>query len=236
MELIPAIDLLNGKVVRLTRGDYATAEVYSDDPEGMAARFEADGSRRLHVVDLDGARDGEPGNVEVIASILKATSLSVQVGGGIRNDGSALRWLEAGASIVLGTAAVAAPEFVRGLCEAYPGRVIVALDAHGEFVATKGWQETSEVRVTELAPKVEAWGAAAILYTNISRDGTREGPDVDGTVRLQGTLSIPVIASGGIGALEHVSALRDAGVRQAVCGRALYSGAFTLAAGLEAAR
>ncbi len=235
MLLIPAIDLLDAKVVRLTRGDYATAEVYSDDPVAMARRFEAEGATHLHVVDLDGARDGRPGNVRTIEAIVASTGLQVQVGGGIRDRDAARRWLEAGAAVVLGTAAVSKPELVRELCASDGERIVVALDAHGAYVAIEGWAETSEVRVDELAPKVQEWGASAVLYTNIARDGTRIGPDVEGTARLQRTLTIPVIASGGIGALEHLAALRDAGVRRVVCGRALYSGAFSLAEGLGAA-
>lgn len=235
MLLIPAIDLLDAKVVRLTRGDYASAEVYSEDPVAIARRFEEEGATHLHVVDLDGARDGRPGNVPVIEAILAATGLSVQVGGGIRDRASARRWLDAGAAIVLGTAAVSDPELVRGLCATDGERVVVALDARDGHVAIEGWAETSEVRVDALAPQVQAWGAGAVLYTNIARDGTRAGPDVDGTARLQRALEIPVIASGGIGSLAHLTALRDAGVQRAVCGRALYTGAFGLAEALAAA-
>ncbi len=235
MLLIPAIDLLGARVVRLTRGDYTTAEVYSEDPVSVARRFEEQGATHLHVVDLDGARDGRPGNLSVIEAIVASTELSVQVGGGVRDHAAARRWLDIGASVVLGTAAVSDPALLRDLCTTDGSRVLVALDARGGRVAIEGWARTSEVRVEELAPQVQAWGAGAILYTNIARDGTGDGPDVEGTARLQRALDVPVIASGGVGSLDHLAALRDAGVRRVVCGRALYVGRFTLPEALAVA-
>lgn len=229
MELIPAIDLLGGKVVRLHQGDYGAVTVYSDDPSEQARRFYEAGARRLHVVDLDGARDGRPGNVEVIRKILAAAPLHVQVGGGIRDEQTAERWLAAGVDrVVLGTIAVKRPEIVKWLCERHPGAVIVAVDARGGEVAVEGWLEGTGRPVLDLAREVDAWGAAAILYTVIERDGTREGPDVDATAALQAEVRATVIASGGIGSLEHLRSLAGAGVRAAVCGKALYSGAFSL--------
>lgn len=236
MDLIPAIDLLGGKVVRLHKGDYAAVTVYSDDPAGQAARFYAAGARRLHVVDLDGAREGVPRNVETISAILAAAPLRVQVGGGIRDERAAERWLQAGVErVVFGTAAVKQPQMVERLCRRHPGAVIVAVDARGGDVAVEGWLEQSGRSVIELAREVDGWGAAAILYTVIDRDGTREGPDVEATAALQRDVGATVIASGGIGGLEHISALASAGVRAAVCGRALYSGAFSLEQALAAA-
>lgn len=227
MELIPAIDLLDGKVVRLTQGRYDQVTVYSDDPVAVAKGFEAEGARRLHVVDLDGARDGKPGNLATIEAILGATKLQVQVGGGVRDADIAARWRAAGAQrIVLGTAAIKNPELVRSL--AASGEVVVAIDARGGEVAVEGWLEGSGVRATDLAREVDGWGVAAILYTNIERDGTRHGPDVEGTAAMQRDVSCTVIASGGIGALEHLTSLATSGVRSSVCGRALYGGAFTL--------
>lgn len=236
MELIPAIDLLDGKVVRLHKGDYNAVTVYSDDPAGQARGFFEAGAKRLHVVDLDGARDGRPGNPRVIESILKAApQLKVQVGGGIRTRETAEQWYAAGATrVVLGTAAIKDPELVRGLCTAHPGGVVVAVDAKAGLVAVEGWLETTGKRVEDVAREVDAWGAAAILFTDIDRDGTREGPAVESTAMLQRSVKATVIASGGIGALEHLVALRESGVRAAVCGRALYSGAFTLEQAFQA--
>jgi phosphoribosylformimino-5-aminoimidazole carboxamide ribotide isomerase len=229
MDLIPAVDILEGKVVRLQQGDYQRVTVYDDDPAAAAARFADAGATRLHVVDLDGARDGRPGNVAAIERILSRTPLAVQVGGGVRDRSAAERWLEAGAArVVLGTAAVKDPELVEALCQSHPGAVIIAIDARGGEVAVEGWLEGSGRRAEDLARQVDGWGAGAILFTNIDRDGMRTGPDVEGTAALQGLVKATVIASGGIGALDHLRALARAGVREAVCGRALYSGAFTL--------
>ena len=237
MELIPAIDLLDGKVVRLHKGDYAAVTVYSDDPAGQARGFVAAGAKRLHVVDLDGARAGSPGNRAAIEQILKAApGLAVQVGGGIRTRDTAEQWFAAGAArVVLGTAAIKDPQLVQALCSAHPQGVVVAVDAKAGMVAVEGWLETTGRRVEEVARDVDAWGAAAILFTDIDRDGTREGPAVESTAALQRLLGATVIASGGIGALSHLVSLRERGVRAAVCGRALYSGAFTLADAFAAA-
>lgn len=227
MELIPAIDLLGGKVVRLHRGNYAEAKVYADDPLAEAKQFAAQGARRLHVVDLDGARSGEPAHREVLLSIVRSTSLEVQVGGGIRSRATAERWLELGARrVVLGTAALAASEEVEALTRAYPGRVIIAVDARDGIVATDGWTVSSGVQASELAARVDGWGADGILFTDIARDGTGGGPATASTAKLQAAVRAEVIASGGIGSLAHLTELYRAGVRAAVCGRALYENAF----------
>lgn len=229
MELIPAIDLLDGKVVRLHQGNYDQVTVYDDDPVGMAKRFEEQGAKRLHVVDLEGARRGSPAHVPVIQGILRATALRVQIGGGVRSQDVASQWMDAGAArVVLGTIVIKAPDEARAICERYPGAVVMALDARDGKVAVEGWQEQSEQDVTELAQEVDRWNIGAILFTNIHRDGTREGPDVEATAALQSHVGTTVIASGGIGALDDLRALAAAGVRASVCGRALYSGAFTL--------
>lgn len=229
MELIPAIDLLDGKVVRLHQGRYDEVTVYDDNPVAMAEQFEAAGARRLHVVDLEGARTGSPAHVPVIQSILGSTNLQVQVGGGVRNEEVAAQWIEAGAArVVLGTMVVKAPDLARAICQRYPAKVVMALDARDGKLAVEGWQEQSQQDVTELAKEVDGWDIAAILFTNIRRDGTREGPDVEATAELQSKVSTTVIASGGIGSLDDLRALASAGVRASVCGRALYSGAFTL--------
>jgi len=230
MELIPAIDLLAGQVVRLHKGDYAQVTVYSDDPAGQAKRFFDAGATRLHVVDLDGARDGRPGNLPIIEGILKAApGLKVQVGGGIRTRESAEHWFNSGATrVVLGTAAIKNPELVSALCVAHPDGVVAALDAKGGMIAVEGWLEATDRALGKVATEVDAWGVAAILFTDIDRDGTREGPAVESTAALQRSVKATVIASGGIGTLDHLAALRAQDVRAAVCGRALYSGAFTL--------
>lgn len=238
MELIPAIDLLDGKVVRLHKGDYAQVTVYSEDPAGQARAFQNAGAGRLHVVDLDGARSGHPHNHAVIERILKAApGLQIQVGGGVRSQEVAAQWFRAGVSrVVLGTAAIKDPALVQRLCADHPDGVVVALDGRSGLVAVEGWLEATEKRVSDVAREVDAWGAAAILFTDIDRDGTREGPAVEATAALQAEVRATVIASGGIGALDHLLSLRERGVRSAVCGRALYSGAFTLADAFRACR
>ena len=229
MELIPAIDLLDGKVVRLHQGKYDEVTVYDNDPVAMAKGFEDQGAARLHVVDLEGARRGQPAHVAIIQGILRETDLQVQIGGGVRNGEVAAQWMDAGAArVVLGTVVVKAPEVARAICDRYPEGVVMALDARDGRVAVEGWQEQSEQDVVELAKEVDGWNLGAILFTNIYKDGTREGPDVEGTAGLQSQVDTTVIASGGIGSLDDLRALLAAGVRSAVCGRALYSGAFTL--------
>lgn len=235
MELIPAIDILGGKVVRLAQGRYDAVTTYGDDPAAVARQFESEGATRLHVVDLDGARSGVPANVSSIGQILGSTSLQVQVGGGVRTDETAARWLDAGVRrVVLGTVAVKEPDVAQRMCERWPGRVIVAVDARGGRVAVEGWLEQSERQAADLAKEVDAWGVAGILYTNIEHDGMRDGPDVAGTAALQREVNATVIASGGIGTIEHVCELARAGVQAAVCGRALYSGAFELQEAVDA--
>lgn len=237
MELIPAIDLLGGKVVRLTRGQYDQVTVYSERPVEQARLFFDNGATRLHVVDLDGARAGEPKNLAVIEAILRAVPMSIQVGGGIRDQAIAERWYAAGAErVVLGTAAIKHPAFVQQLCAAHPSGVVVAVDERDGVVAVEGWLEKSSVTARELATQVDAWGVSAVLHTVIARDGTREGPDIDATLALQSCVKATVIASGGIGELAHIRELAARGVRAAVCGRGLLSGAFSVPDAFAAAR
>ncbi len=229
MELIPAIDLLGGKVVRLERGRYDKVTVYSERPVEQARVFFDAGARRLHVVDLDGARSGSPQNLAVIEAIMRTVPVRIQVGGGIRDEVVAKRWLSAGADrVVLGTAAVKDPAFVQRLCAEHPGSVVVAVDERDGEVAVEGWLEGSGKRAPDLAREVDGWGVGAILHTVIARDGTKEGPDIDATLALQAVVNATVIASGGIGDLSHIRALAQRGVRAAVCGRALLSGAFSV--------
>lgn len=238
MELIPAIDLLDGQVVRLHQGRYDAPTVFAKDPIELARRFHGAGARRLHVVDLDGARDGRPhpANVAAIERLLAAIPLAVQIGGGIRAAATARRWWDSGAArVVLGTAAVKDPSLVRELAAERGGGVVVAIDARGSEVAVEGWLEGSGRSVEDVARVMDAAGVAAILHTRIERDGTRAGPDVEGTAALQHVVRAEVIASGGIGTLDHLRALARAGVRAAVCGRALLEGALDLREAILAA-
>jgi phosphoribosylformimino-5-aminoimidazole carboxamide ribotide isomerase len=234
LTLIPAIDLLGGRVVRLLQGDYEKVTVYAEDAVAEAARFRDAGAERLHVVDLEGARGGAL-QLELVERIVRSTSLRVQVGGGIRTAAIARRWLDAGADrVVVGTAVVREPAWVRALAADVGSRVVAALDARDGEVRVAGWLEGSGRQIGEVARECDAWGVGAILYTDIGRDGTGSGPAVEATAALQREVGCDVIASGGIGALEHLRALAVAGVRAAVCGRALYEGAFDYASGVRA--
>ena len=237
MELIPAIDLLGGKVVRLLEGDYEKVTVYAEDPVEEALRFQAAGATRLHIVDLDGARGRGTPHFETIARIVKASSMQVQGGGGIRNLEVARRWLDAGVHrVVVGTAVVREPAWVEALAGAEPGRVIAALDAKDGEVRVDGWLDGSGQRATDVAQRCDAWGVDAILFTDIRRDGTGLGPSVESTMELQSLVKCTVIASGGIGSIEHVLGLARAGARATVCGRALYDGSFTYEQAMSALR
>ncbi len=235
MLILPSIDLLGGNVVRLYKGKRDSAKVYSNAPAEIARGFVAAGAKRVHVVDLDAAF-GDGDNRAVLAQIARAGA-EVQAGGGVRDLAAARALLDSGVrAIVLGTSAVKQPELVESLCRELPGRVIVAVDAHGDKVAVEGWAEKTDVDAGDLAARAIEWGAAAILYTDITRDGTGVGPNVEATARLARVLHpTPVIASGGIGTLEHLRALALAGVPQAVVGRALYESQFTLGEAFEAA-
>jgi phosphoribosylformimino-5-aminoimidazole carboxamide ribotide isomerase len=236
MLIIPAIDLLGGKVVRLVEGRRERATVYAESPGEVARQFVAAGAARLHVVDLDGAFSGRRENIFAVQHIV-AAGVPVQLGGGVRDLVTARRLVEEGvARVVVGTAAVKQPELIRTLCAELPGRVVVAVDARDGRVAVEGWSEATAVDAFQLASEMAGAGAAAILYTDIARDGTGAGPAVEASARLARQLHpTPLIASGGIGALADVRALAQAGVPEAVVGRALYEGAFTLAEALAAA-
>jgi phosphoribosylformimino-5-aminoimidazole carboxamide ribotide isomerase len=230
--LLPAIDLLEGNAVRLAGGDRARATVYSDAPWQVAERFAAAGARWLHVVDLDGAFAGRPAQVELVARIVETAGRKgtrVEVGGGVRSEDTVRHLLALGASrVVVGTLAISDPARVERLCGEHPDALVVAIDARDGRVAVEGWRETSTVSAEELGRRAQGWGAAALLYTDVRRDGLGTGPAVEATAALQRRVSIPVIASGGIASLADLDALRDAGVRAAVVGRALYDGRFTL--------
>jgi len=237
--LYPAIDLKGGQVVRLRRGEMDQATVYAEDPAKQAAAFAEAGFEWVHVVDLDGAFAGRPANAEAVRAILAATKLPVQLGGGIRDMATAAAWLEAGvARIILGSAAVKDPAFARAACRAFPGRVALGLDARDGFVATEGWAETSDVTARDLAARFADAGAAAVIFTDIARDGMLSGVNLDLTAELARAVPIPVIASGGVAAVADIHALRatGAGIAGAILGRALYDGRVDPAEALAAAR
>ena len=236
MILFPAIDLKEGQCVRLLRGDMSAATVFGDDPAAQARSFAAAGCEWLHLVDLDGAFAGRPVNAEAVRAILAAVGVPVQLGGGIRDRATIEAWLEAGvARVILGTVAVEAPDLVRAAAAAHPGRIAVGLDARAGRVATRGWAEATEIEATDLARRFEDAGIAAIIYTDIERDGAMAGPDVAAAAALARAVDIPVIASGGVSSLADLIALRDAGpVAGAITGRALYDGAIDLPQALAA--
>jgi phosphoribosylformimino-5-aminoimidazole carboxamide ribotide isomerase len=239
MIVYPAIDLRGGRCVRLTQGDFARETVYGDDPVGVARRWEALGARWIHVVDLDGARAGRPVQAPLVAAICAAVRIPVQVGGGMRDAAAIETALEDGvARVVLGTIAVREPARGAVLCRAFPGRVAIGIDARDGMARVAGWLEGGRVAAPALAETAAGWGAAAIVYTDIGRDGTQEGPDLEGTRAVARAAGIPVVASGGVGTLEHVravAALADDGVTGVIVGRALYSGAVDLRDALGAA-
>lgn len=236
MILYPAIDLKDGACVRLLRGDMDAATVFGTDPAAQAARFAAAGARWLHLVDLNGAFAGRPVNGEAVQAILQAVDLPVQLGGGIRDMGTIEGWLGRGvARVILGTVAVENPDLVAEAAAAFPGRIAVGIDARGGRVATRGWAEQTGIAATDLARRFEDASVAAIIYTDIDRDGAMQGPNVAATQALARAVSIPVIASGGVSSLADLIALRDAGaIAGAISGRALYDGALDLSEALAA--
>ena len=236
MILYPAIDLKDGQCVRLLRGEMTAATVFSDDPAAQARAFVAAGCEWLHLVDLNGAFAGEPVNGAAVEAILGAVDVPAQLGGGIRDMATIERWLAKGlARVILGTVAVENPDLVRQAARAFPGQVAVGIDARKGKVATKGWAEETDVDATDLARSFEDAGVAAIIYTDIDRDGAMGGPNVAATEALARAVTIPVIASGGVSRLSDLIALRDTGViAGAISGRALYDGAIDLAGALEA--
>ncbi len=235
MILYPAIDLKDGQCVRLLRGDMTAATVFGDDPAAQAAAFEAAGCEWLHLVDLNGAFAGSPVNGPAVEAILARVTVPCQLGGGIRDRATLEAWLARGvARVILGTAAVEDPAFVREAARAHPGRVAIGIDARGGLVATRGWAEETTHRATDLARRFEDAGIAALIYTDIDRDGAMGGPNVEATAALARAVSIPVIASGGVSGLDDLRALRDTGVvAGAISGRALYDGALDLAEALR---
>jgi len=228
MIVFPAIDLKDGRCVRLRQGAMDDATIYNDDPAAQARTFEAAGAQWLHVVDLDGAISGQPKNASAVAAILKSVSMPVQLGGGIRDRARIESWLEAGVRrVVLGTAAIANPDLVREAARAHPGRIVVGIDARKGKVAVDGWTRATETTARELADALAGVGVAAIVYTDIDRDGVLGGPNIEATAALAKGLPVPVIASGGVSTIDDITALRaygKDGIAGVIVGRAIYDG------------
>ncbi|MGA8816720.1 MAG: 1-(5-phosphoribosyl)-5-[(5-phosphoribosylamino)methylideneamino]imidazole-4-carboxamide isomerase [Xanthobacteraceae bacterium] len=237
MILFPAIDLKNGEAVRLQQGDMARATVFNRDPAAQAKVFEQQGFEYLHLVDLDGAFAGKPINAAAVERILAAVKMPAQLGGGIRDRATIENWLGKGvARVIIGTAAVRDPSLVKEAARAYPGRVAVGLDARNGRVAVEGWAETSELAVLDIAKRFEDAGVAAIIYTDVARDGMLKGLNLEATITLADGVSIPVIASGGLASIEDIHALlapRAQKLAGAIAGRALYDGRLDAAAALQ---
>ena len=240
MILFPAIDLKGGQCVRLEQGDMARATVFNLDPVGQAESFAAQGFEYLHVVDLDGAFAGKPMNAHAVEAMLKAVGMPLQLGGGIRDLKTVEAWLEKGvARVIIGTAAVRDPGLVKTAAKQFPGRVAVGLDARDGKVAVEGWAEMSEVTVLEIARRFEDAGVAAIIFTDIARDGLLKGLNLDATIALAERVSIPVIASGGLASIADIEAMlvpRAKKLAGAIAGRALYDGRLDAAAALKLIR
>ncbi len=242
MILFPAIDLKGGQCVRLKQGDMDRATVFNADPADQARRFAAAGAEWLHLVDLDGAFAGEPVNAPAVEAILKAVALPCQLGGGIRNLPRIEEWLDKGiARVILGTIALKNPPLVKAACKLFPGRIAVGIDARGGKVAVEGWAETADISALDLALKFEDAGVAALIYTDIDRDGLMQGANVEATAELAAAISIPVIASGGVSDLADIEALigalprsraRGGGIAGVISGRAIYDGHLDLRAAL----
>lgn len=231
MHLFPAIDLRDGKVVRLTQGDYGQQTTYADDPVQQAKRFEDAGATWLHVVDLDGARAGQLKHLKQIEQICTQTNLKVEVGGGVRSEGALDLLLGRGVTrAIIGTAALNRWEWFESLMgnPTYRGRLVLGLDARDGRLAVSGWEQTTNTSAVQIARKVNDWPLAAIVYTDIATDGTMGGPNVEATRQMAEATHVPIVASGGVGTLEHLRALRELPIQGAIIGKSLYENAFTV--------
>lgn len=240
MIIIPAVDIKDGKCVRLLQGRKDKETVFSDDPIAMAQRWEQEGAERIHVIDLDGAFEKTPKNLPVIERMIKNTTVPIQVGGGIRNRDAIDRYMQAGADrVIIGTEAIRNPDLISESCNLYPDRIVVAIDARRGMVAIEGWVETTRISAVELAKRVENTGVAAVNFTDIHRDGMQTGPNIVETRKLAEAISIPVVASGGVSSLEDIQRLLPlaaVGVVGVITGKALYTGALRLADAIAVAR
>ncbi|MCF3974742.1 1-(5-phosphoribosyl)-5-[(5-phosphoribosylamino)methylideneamino]imidazole-4-carboxamide isomerase [Paracoccus salsus] len=238
MILYPAIDLKDGNCVRLLRGDMEAATVFGSDPAAQARAFQDAGAEWLHLVDLNGAFEGRPVNADAVEAILRSITIPAQLGGGIRDMATIESWLDRGLTrVILGTVAVEDPDLVREASDAFPGRIAVGIDARGGRVATRGWATATNLSATDLAGRFEDAGVAAIIYTDIDRDGAMQGPNIAATEALARTVNIPVIASGGVSSMDDLKALaRTRVIAGAISGRALYDGALDLTQALAALR
>jgi phosphoribosylformimino-5-aminoimidazole carboxamide ribotide isomerase len=238
MDVIPAIDLLQGHCVRLYQGDYDRSQVFSENPADVAKQWVDQGATRLHIVDLDGAKAGKVVNLEAIEAIADAVSIPIEIGGGLRDRTSVQQVFNLGVQwAILGTIAVEQPHLVQELCQEFPQQIIIGIDARNGRVATRGWLETSEVLATQLAVQMQELGAAAIIYTDIHRDGTLTGPNLEALRELAAAISIPIIASGGVSSITDLLsllALEPQGVNAVIVGRALYTGDILLQEALKA--
>ena len=235
MQIYPAIDLRGGRCVRLKQGDYAQEMVFDNDPVSVARRWEKSGARWLHLVDLDGAKAGHPVNGDVIRRIRESVAIHCQVGGGLRDDDDIEEAFSWGVErIILGTGALTDPGWLRSVCERHPGRVVLGLDARAGMVATHGWLETSEHKAVDVAKRVVAWRLAAIVFTDIAKDGMLAGPNFEALAEMKKAVPIPIIASGGVTTLDDIRRLAQLGLSGCIIGRALYEGKIDLTEALQA--
>ncbi len=235
IEVIPAIDIRGGKCVRLYQGDFNLETVFSNDPLEMALQWQSLGATRLHIVDLDGAATGEPGNLDIISAIASTIFIPIEVGGGIRSVATMEKLLKLGADrVVLGTSAVNNPEMITEACRKFCQAIVVSIDARGGFVATHGWKKATEISVVNFARSLVDLGVRRFVYTDISRDGTLTEPNYTGLFELMDTTKFPIVASGGISSVMHLKVLKKLGAEGAIIGRALYTGAINLAQALAA--
>ncbi|MCK5417252.1 MAG: 1-(5-phosphoribosyl)-5-[(5-phosphoribosylamino)methylideneamino]imidazole-4-carboxamide isomerase [Desulfobacterales bacterium] len=237
MLIIPAVDIKNGKCVRLLQGRMDDETVYSDDPRAMALKWARLGAQLIHVIDLDGAFAKVPQNTGSIRKILQTVKVPIQLGGGIRTEETVHMYLEMGVKrVIIGTGAIKEPDFVKKVCKTYPGQIVVGIDARNGKVAIDGWTQTTRIEAMELAKEFEDCGVAAINFTDIHRDGMQTGPNLDATLRLAEAVSIPVVASGGVSSIEDIKnllPLETAGVAGVIIGKALYSGKLDLKEALD---
>lgn len=236
MEIWPAIDLRGGKCVRLQQGDYRRETVFGDDPAAMARHWVEEGAKRLHLVDLDGARDGAPANLACVESIVQAVDVPCELGGGIRSEYAIERLLDLGlVRLVIGTLAPKEPDWFRRMCRQFPGRLVLGIDARDGRVATDGWLATSDASAVDLARQFAGEPLAAIVYTDIATDGMMAGPNVEAMARMRAAVDVPVVASGGVTTADDVARLAAAGLAGCIIGRTLYEGKLSLAEALAAA-